>query len=92
MEKRFQEHKILELINLIDEKTKTKTNEKLILKIIHGASEADLAFSGLEDAMRNAFNEILQIRKRIKRSFRESAYYLSLLKIRKFYTPEGFPK
>ena len=92
MEKRFQEHKILELINLIDAKTKTKTNEKLILKIIHGASEADLAFSGLEDAMRNAFNEILQIRKKIKRSFRESAYYLSLLKIRKFYTPEGFPK
>ena len=92
MEKRFQEHKILELINLIDEKTKIKTDEKLIAKIIHGASEADLAFSGLEDAMRNAFNEILVIRKRIKKSFRECTYYLSLQKIRKFYTRDGFPK
>jgi glutamate dehydrogenase (NAD(P)+) len=42
--------------------------------------------------MRNAFNEILQIKKKIKKSFRESSYYLSLQKIRKFYTPEGFPK
>ena len=92
MEKRFQEDKILELINLIDKKTKIKTDEKLVSKIMNGASEADLAFSGLEDAMRNAFNEILQIKKKIKKSFRESAYYLSLQKIRKFYTPEGFPK
>ena len=59
---------------------------------MQGADEEDLTFSGLEDAMRNAFNEILVIKKKIKRSFRESAYLLSLQKIRKFYTPEGFPK
>jgi glutamate dehydrogenase (NAD(P)+) len=59
---------------------------------MHGADEGDLTFSGLEDTMRNAFNEILQIKKKIKKSFRESSYYLSLQKIRKFYTPEGFPK
>jgi len=92
VEKRFQEHKILDLINLIDQKTKTKTNPEVISKIIHGANEEDLAYSGLEDSMRNAFNEILQIKKQIKKSFRESTYYLSLQKIRKFYTPEGFPK
>ena len=92
LEKRFQEHKILELINLIDEKTQIKTDEKIISRLMHGASETDLAFSGLEDSMRNAFNEILQIKKRIKKSFRESTYYLSLQKIRKFYTKEGFPK
>ena len=92
MEKRFQEHTILELINLIDKKTQIKTDEKIISGLMHGASETDLAFSGLEDSMRNAFNEILQIKKRIKKSFRESTYYLSLQKIRKFYTKEGFPK
>jgi len=92
VEKRFQEDKILELIDLIDKKTKTKTTPELVTKIIHGANEEDLAFSGLEDAMRNSFNEILQIKKQIKKSFRESAYYLSLQKIRKFYTPDGFPK
>jgi len=91
VEKRFQEHKILDLINLIDQKTKTKTNPDLISKIIHGANEEDLAYSGLEDSMRNAFNEILHIKKSIKKSFRESTYYLSLQKIRKYYTPEGFP-
>ena len=59
VEKRFQEHKILDLINLIDQKTKTKTNPEVISKIIHGANEEDLAYSGLEDSMRNAFNEIV---------------------------------
>ena len=92
VEKRFQEHKILDLINLIDQKTKTKTNPDLISKIMHGANEKDLAYSGLEDSMRNAFNEILQVKKNIKKSFRESTYCLSLQKIRKFYTSEGFPK
>jgi glutamate dehydrogenase (NAD(P)+) len=92
VEKRFQEQKILDLVNLLDERTKTKTDPELINKIMRGAGEEDLTFSGLEDAMRNAFNEILDVKKKIKRSFRESAYYLSLQKIRKFYTPEGFPK
>ena len=82
----------MELINLIDKKTQIKTDEKIISRLMRGASETDLAFSGLEDSMRNAFNEILQIKKKIKRSFRESTYYLSLQKIRKFYTKEGFPK
>ena len=31
-------------------------------------------------------------KKQIKKSFRESAYYVSLKKIRNFYTVEGFPK
>jgi glutamate dehydrogenase (NAD(P)+) len=92
VEKRFQEQKILDLVNLLDERTKTKTDPELIIKIMHGADEEDLTFSGLEDAMRNAFNEILDVKKKIKKSFRECAYYLSLKKIRKFYTPEGFPK
>jgi len=92
VEKRFQEQKILDLVNLLDERTKVKTDPELINKIMQGADEEDLTFSGLEDAMRNAFNEILVIKKKIKKSFRESAYYLSLQKIRKFYTPEGFPK
>ena len=92
VEKRFQEQKILDLVNLIDQRTKIKTDPELINKIMQGADEEDLTFSGLEDTMRNAFNEILDIKKKIKKSFRECAYYLSLQKIRKFYTPEGFPK
>ena len=42
--------------------------------------------------MRNAFIEIYNAKKQIKRSFRDSAYYISLKKIRNFYTVEGFPK
>ena len=56
------------------------------------ADEEDLAFSGLEDSMRNAFIEIYNTKKQIKKSFRDSAYYVSLKKIRNFYTVEGFPK
>jgi glutamate dehydrogenase (NAD(P)+) len=92
VEKRFQEQKILEIIDLIDKKTKTKTNFDTIKSIIHGADEEDLAFSGLEDSMRNAFIEIYNIKKQIKKSFRESAYYVSLKKLSNFYTSEGFPK
>ena len=92
VEKRFQEQKILDIIDLIDKKTNTKTDFDTIKKIIHGADEEDLAFSGLEDSMRNAFIEIYNAKKEIKRSFRESAYYVSLKKIRNFYTVEGFPK
>ena len=92
VEKRFQEQKILDIIDLIDKKTDTKTDFDTIKKIIHGADEEDLAFSGLEDSMRNAFIEIYDAKKQIKRSFRESAYYVSLKKIRNFYTVEGFPK
>ena len=92
VEKRFQEQKILDIIDLIDKKTNTKTDFDTIKKIIHGADEEDLAFSGLEDSMRNAFIEIYNTKKQIKKSFRESAYYVSLKKIRKFYTVEGFPK
>ena len=92
VEKRFQEQKILDIIDLIDKKTNTKTDFDTIKKIIHGADEEDLAFSGLEDSMRNAFIEIYNAKRQIKRSFRDSAYYVSLKKIRNFYTVEGFPK
>ena len=92
VEKRFQEQKILDIIDLIDKKTNTKTDFDTIKKIIHGADEEDLAFSGLEDSMRNAFIEIYNAKKLIKKSFRESAYYVSLKKLRNFYTAEGFPK
>jgi len=92
VEKRFQEQKILDIIDLIDKKTNTKTDFDTIKNIIHGADEEDLAFSGLEDSMRNAFIEIYNAKKQIKKSFRDSAYYVSLKKIRNFYTVEGFPK
>ncbi|MEZ7833597.1 MAG: Glu/Leu/Phe/Val dehydrogenase [Candidatus Pelagibacter bacterium] len=92
VEKRFQEQKILDIIDLIDKKTNTKTDFDTIKKIIHGADEEDLAFSGLEDSMRNAFIEIYNAKKQIQKSFRDSAYYVSLKKIRNFYTVEGFPK
>ena len=92
VEKRFQEQKILDIIDLIDKKTNTKTDFDTIKKIIHGADEEDLAFSGLEDSMRNAFIEIYNAKKQIKKSFKESAYYVSLKKIRNFYTVEGFTK
>jgi glutamate dehydrogenase (NAD(P)+) len=42
--------------------------------------------------MRNAFMEIYNTKKQIKKSFRESTYYIALKKLRNFYTSEGFPK
>mgnify|MGYP002640082100 FL=1 len=69
MEKRFQEQKILEIIDLIDKKTNTKTDYATIKNVLHGADEEDLAFSGLEDSMRNAFMEIYNTKKKLKNHF-----------------------
>ena len=56
---------------MIDKKTNTKTDFDTIKKIIHGADEEDLAFSGLEDSMRNAFIEIYNAKKLILKNHLE---------------------
>ena len=48
--------------------------------------------SVLRQSRQAASLSIKQGSKQIKRSFRDSAYYVSLKKIRNFYTVEGFPK
>lgn len=85
VEKRFQEQKILEIVDLIEKTTNTKTSYDKIKHIVHGADEEDLAFSGLEDAMRTAFEEIYNIKKQIKKSFRQCTYYIALKKLRNYY-------
>ena len=54
--------------------------------LTQGADELDLTFSGLEDSMRNSFNQIRNIQKQNHQSFRDCAYQLALNKIKKYYT------
>jgi hypothetical protein len=85
LEKRYTESKLLEVVRLIEKITNTKTDDQTIKRIVQGADERDLSNSGLEDAIRLAFNEMLEIKMKLNISFRKAAYYLSLMKLMKFY-------
>jgi len=85
LEKRYTESKLLEVVRLIEKITNTKTDDQTIKRIVQGANERDLSNSGLEDAIRLAFNEMLEIKMKLNISFRKAAYYLSLMKLMKFY-------
>ncbi len=70
--------------------TNNSTSNKLYKKITSGATEKDLAYSGLEDSMREAFQEILgEKNKNKKLNFRTAAYAIALKKLRKFHDTVG---
>ena len=73
----------------------SKTTSKSISPLLHkkitsGATEKDLAYSGLEDTMREAFQEILDEKNKNKKlNFRTAAYAIALKKLRKFHDTIG---
>ena len=78
------------VIGIIEKSTNKPTSPKLYKKITSGATEKDLAYSGLEDTMREAFQEILgEKNKNKKLNFRTAAYAIALKKLRKFYDTVG---
>ncbi len=61
MEKRFQEIQVANLVSTIEKATGKKVDKKSKEILVHGADERDLVYSGLEETMINAYNEIRQI-------------------------------
>ncbi len=78
------------LIAAISKTTNKSVSSLLYKKITAGATEKDLAYSGLEDTMREAFQEILSEKNKNKKlNFRTAAYAIALKKLRKFHSAVG---
>jgi len=86
LEKRFQEHKMEQLLEFLKNQGKVNMTDQQKTILTHAADELDLTFSGLEDTMRNSFNQIRTIQKKNNKSLRDCAYQLALSKIKKYYT------
>ncbi len=91
MQRRFEEKRgqfILEALEQISDK---KISARLQEGIIHGAEELDLVYSGLDDAMRQAYQEMRHVMQENSAidDFRTAAYVVSLTKIAKYYEELG---
>ena len=90
LQRRFDEQKMRDVIAAIFKTTNKSISSSLYKKITSGATEKDLAYSGLEDTMREAFQEILEEKNKNKKlNFRTAAYAIALKKLRKFYDAVG---
>jgi len=86
LEKRYQEHKMELLLDILEKQSNLNITDAQKKQLVEGADELDLTFSGLEDAMRESFNQIKQKQKQLNKSLRDSAYCLALDKLKKSYT------
>ena len=87
---RFDEQKMKDIINIIENTTNKSIPPLIHKKIISGASEKDLANSGLEDTMRESFQEILEEKNKNKNlNFRTASYAVALKKLRQFHDKIG---
>ena len=90
LQRRFDEQKMRDVIAAISKTTNKSISSSLYKKITSAATEKDLAYSGLEDTMREAFQEILEEKNKNKKlNFRTAAYAIALKKIRKFHDTVG---
>jgi len=90
LQRRYEENKMQELIEIIENTTGRTISEKHKTSIIHGVQEIDLVNSGLEDVMRETFKEILKNYKNLKNvSLRTATYAIALDKLRKYHQDIG---
>jgi glutamate dehydrogenase (NAD(P)+) len=90
LQRRFDEQKMRDVIAAISKTTNKSISSSLYKKITSAATEKDLAYSGLEDTMREAFQEILEEKNKNKKlNFRTAAYAIALKKLRKFHDAVG---
>ncbi|MFQ5510812.1 MAG: Glu/Leu/Phe/Val dehydrogenase [Candidatus Krumholzibacteriia bacterium] len=94
MGKRFEENTNTMILRAIESTSGKKVAEEVFGKIAHGADEADLVDSGLEETMVAAFHEIRDIRKRHDDAFglRTAAFIDAINKVATSYLELGiFP-
>jgi len=91
MNKRFDEKRGALLANTLETLTGRHISDEMRHSLLKGADELDLVRSGLEDAMRNAFFNIKQVKDSMEgvTDFRTAAYILALKKISRTYLDLG---
>jgi glutamate dehydrogenase (NAD(P)+) len=92
IDKRFHEARGEQIIRAIEEASGSSVPADLRDKIARGADEFDLVRSGLDDTMRLAFQEIIELRRRNDRisDYRMAAYVIAIEKISRTYRDIGY--
>jgi glutamate dehydrogenase (NAD(P)+) len=94
MEKRFTENLNTHILGQIEELTTKRVSEREREFIMHGPDEVDLVYSGLEETMINATNEIMSCWKSNPEipDMRTAAYVVAINKVATSYSELGiFP-
>lgn len=90
--KRFEETAFRGMMHAVEDATKAKFTEEQLKSVAHGADEADLVNSGLEQTMMEAYNELREIRLRHNADMRTAAFVDAIDKIAQSYLEMGiFP-
>ncbi len=91
MERRYTEAKGQQIISAIEKTTGQAVPEAIHTSITSGAEELDLVRSGLDDTMRLAFQEMLDVLKNNTKvdDFRTAAYVVAVNKISRSYIDIG---
>jgi glutamate dehydrogenase (NAD(P)+) len=94
MGKRFEESTQKRILMAIEEATGKRFSDQEMHSLLHGADEADLVNSGLEDTMINSYNRIREIKKSYddKIDLRTASFVMAIKRIAKAYMELGiFP-
>ena len=92
MDKRLDQNSYTEIINLIGEVTGKKVNDSVLEKYSTQGDEIDRVFSGLEETMVTALEELILIQKEhnFKIDMRLASFINAINKIARAYTEGGF--
>ncbi|MEE9542844.1 MAG: Glu/Leu/Phe/Val dehydrogenase [Thermodesulfobacteriota bacterium] len=91
MERRLDELRGKNIIKALEEATEKKMPEWVFDELVRGADELDLVRSGLDDSMRQAYQEIREVKatnKKVK-DYRTAAYVIAIEKIKRSYADLG---
>lgn len=91
MERRHDEMRGAQMLKVIESMTGEKANDWMQAEIVRGADELDLVRSGLDDTMRNSYQqlkEVLDSHEEVK-DFRTAAYVVAVQKLLRSYIDIG---
>ena len=94
MDKRFQEASTSAMVSALEELTGKTLGPAARAKVVRGASEVDIVYSGLEETMVTAFQEIAQKLSSDRRvdTLRTAAFAIAIEKVAQAYLELGvFP-
>lgn len=94
LEKRFTENQNANMLGQVEELTGKKVSDVMRTTIMHGPDEVDLVYSGLEETMINAVNEVMECWRQNPAipDMRTAAYVVAINKVAIIYAELGiFP-
>ena len=91
MERRFDEVRGQHIVSALEMMTGEKAPDWMHGELVRGADESDLVYSGLDDTMRLAFQDIRAVRELSegRHDYRTAAYMVSIQKIARTYADLG---